>query len=261
MPEGVDVTVPNAARFYEYLLGGYHNFVVDREFVEQMERVFPLIRPGAHANRAFLGRVIRWLARAGIRQFLDIGSGIPTMGNVHEIAEEAAPGVRVMYVDIDPVAVAHSRAVLAGHPRVKVLQADLRNPGEIVNHPEVRCLLDFSEPIGVLLLAVLDLISDTDDLFGSVAQFIAAVAPGSYFAMSHGTHVPELATEYGALEQLFLRTPTSLNLRSPEQVKRLFAGLDLVEPGLVVISDWHPDTAEGATEPWPGFLVGVGRKP
>jgi hypothetical protein len=196
-------------------LGGYYNFVVDREFAERVERVFPWIRPGAHANRAFLGRVVRWMVGAGIRQFLDIGSGIPTLRNLHEVAEEAAPGVRVMYVDMDPVAVGHARAVLAGHPWVKALQADLRHPGEIVNHPEVTELLDFAEPVGVLLSAVLDFIPDADDPFGIVAQFKDAVASGSYFAMSHGTHVAELADAYEALVQMLRQTPTSLHLRSP----------------------------------------------
>lgn len=261
VPDGVDVTVPNAARAYDYLLGGFHNFTVDRDFAEHVERVFPWIRLGAYANRAFLGRVVRWLVGAGIRQFLDIGSGIPTMGNVHEVAEEVAPAVRVMYVDIDPVAVAHARAVLAGHPRVKVLRADLRHPREIVNHPEVAELLDFSEPVGVLLSAVMDFIPDADDPFEIVAQLRGAVAPGSYFAMSHGTHVAELAEAYGALEQMLRQTPTSLHLRSSEQVARLFTGLELVEPGLVVVSDWHPDLGEGVTEPWPGYLAAVGRKP
>lgn len=261
VPEGVDVNVPNAARVYDYLLGGFHNFAVDREFAERLEQVCPGIRLGSHANRAFLGRVVRWLARAGIRQFLDIGSGIPTMGNVHEVAEEVAPGVRVVYVDIDPVAVAHARAVLDGHPRVKVLQADLCQPHGILNHPEVTWFLDFSEPVGVLLSAVLDFIPDAGNPSDIVAQLRDGVAPGSYFAMSHGTHVPELAEPYEALEQMYRRTPTSLHLRSHEQVAQLFTGLDLVEPGLVLVSDWHPDPSECAAEPWPGFLAGVGRKP
>jgi len=261
VPEGVDVNVPNAARAYDYLLGGFHNFAVDREFAACIERVFPWIRLGAHANRAFLGRAVRWLVGAGIRQFLDIGSGIPTMGNVHEVAEEATSGVRVMYVDIDPVAVAHARAVVSEIPWVQVLRADLRRPQEIVNHPDVTGLLDFSEPVGVLLSAVLDFIPDADDPFGIVAQLKDAVVSGSYFVMSHGTHVPELAEAYAALEQMLRQTPTSLHLRSREQVARLFTGLDLVEPGLVVISDWHPDPNQGVTEPWPGFLGAVGRKP
>jgi S-adenosyl methyltransferase len=122
---------------YDYMLGGYHNFAIDREYAERAEQVLPGVRKIAHANRAFLGRAVQWLADAGIRQFLDIGSGIPTSGNVHEVAERVAPETRVMYVDIDPVAVAHTRAILAGNPRIRVLQEDLRKPWHIVGHPDV----------------------------------------------------------------------------------------------------------------------------
>jgi hypothetical protein len=139
VPEGVDVTVPNAARIYDYMLGGCHNFAVGREYAERTARVFPNARQGAYANRAFLGRVVGWLVRAGIRQFLDIGSGIPTAGNVHEIA----PGARVMYVDVDPVAAAHTRTILSGNPLAGVVRADLRRPLEITGHPDVRALLNF----------------------------------------------------------------------------------------------------------------------
>lgn len=135
--DGVDVTVPNAARIWDYLLGGFYNFAVDREHAERMEQVHPGAKQGVFACRAFLGRVVRWLADAGIRQFLDIGSGLPTVGNVHEVAEQVAPEARVMYVDIDPVAVGHTHAILAGNPRVGVLQADLRRPVDIVKHPDV----------------------------------------------------------------------------------------------------------------------------
>src|SRR5215470_1215504 len=170
VPDGVDVTVPNAARMYDYLLGGYHNFAVDREYAEQVEQILPGARRGAYANRAFVCRVVRWLIGAGIRQFLDIGSGIPTVGNVHEIAEETAPGVRVMYVDIDPVAVTHTKAILAGHPRFGVLQADLRRPSYIVGHPDVNRVLNFSKPVAVLLTTVLYYISDADNPLKIVGQ-------------------------------------------------------------------------------------------
>jgi S-adenosyl methyltransferase len=261
VPEGIDVTVPNAARMYDYALGGYHNFAVDREFVKRAEEVLPGASLAAHANRAFLGRVVRWLVSAGITQFLDIGSGIPTLGNVHEIAERAAPEARVMYVDIDPVAVAHSRAMLAGNPRVGVLEADLRRPADIVNHPHVTQLLDFSEPVAVLLVAVLHFVPDTDDPPTILAQLQDAVVRGSYIALSHGTPVPELEGEVDAIRQLYQRTPTPFHLRTHEQIARLLTDLDLVEPGIVPITDWHPDPRESDIKPQPGVLAAVGRKP
>jgi len=255
------VTVPNAARMYDYLLGGYHNFAVDREYAEQVEQALPGARQGAYANRAFVGRVVRWLAGVGIRQFLDIGSGIPTAGNVHEIAEQAAPGVRVMYVDIDPVAVAHTRAILANYPRCGVLQADLRHPADIINHPDVNRVLDFSEPVAVLLTTVLYYISDADNPFRIVGQLRDAVVAGSYIALTHGIHMAELAEGQESVRRLLQRSPTSLHLRTREQVERLLAGLDVVAPGIVPVADWHPELSGGESEPWPSLLAAVGRKP
>src|SRR5437588_3798566 len=146
-PETIDVEQPSAARIYDYLLGGSHNFAADREFARQAIAIMPDVPVQAHANRAFLRRAVQYLVDSGIRQFLDIGSGIPTLGNVHEVAQRAAPDARVMYVDIDPVAVAHSRVILAGNPRVGVIQADLRRPTEILYHPDVVELLDFAQPV------------------------------------------------------------------------------------------------------------------
>lgn len=260
VPEDVNITVPNAARMYDYLLGGHHNFAVDREYAEQIMQIFPNAREATYANRAFLCRVVEWLAGAGIRQFLDIGSGIPTAGNVHEIAEGAAAGVRVMYVDIDPVAVAHTRAILSGHPRVGVVQKDLRDPMGIINDPEVRGLFDFSEPIGVVLASVLHFISDDGDPYGIVAQLRDAVVAGSYIALSHGTKVAELADALEAGRRIYQRTPTPTYLRSAEEIARLLTGLDIVEPGIVPVTDWHPDPS-AVTEPSPSMLAGVGRKP
>ena len=261
VPDGIDVTVPNAARMYDYALGGYHNFAIDREYVERAEQVIPGASLLAHANRAFLGRAVRWLVDQGITQFLDIGSGIPTLGNVHEIALRAAPMARVMYVDLDPVAVAHSRAILAGHPRVGVLQADVRYPEDIVNHPDVTELLDFSEPVAILLLAVLHFVSDADDPASIVARLLDATVRGSHIVLSHGSPVPELHDELDDLRQLYRRTPTPLHLRTPEQIECLLKGLDLVEPGIVPITDWHPDPDEDDLEPQPGLLAAVGRMP
>lgn len=265
VPDGVDVTVPSVARMYDYLLGGCHNFSVDREYAERAERIFPGTRQAVYAHRAFLGRVVRWLVGAGIRQFLDVGSGIPTFGNVHEIAQSVAPEARVMYVDIDPVAVAHARVLLAENPRVGALQADLRRPMDIVDHPDVTALLDFSQPVAVLLLAVLHFIPDADDPFAIVARLRDSIITGSYIALSHTTRVPErneaLVKALESARQLSEETSTPTYYRTGEQVARLMAGLELVEPGVVTIDNWHPDPSEGFHEPWPGLLAAVGRKP
>lgn len=264
MPEGIDVTVPSVARMYDYMLGGHHNFQVDRTYAEQVEQVFPGTRQAVYAHRAFLGRVVRWLIGAGIRQFLDIGSGIPTIGNVHEIAQKAAPGARVMYVDIDPVAAAHARVMLAENPQAGALEADLRRPMDIVNHPEVTDLLDFSRPVAVLLLAVMHFIPDVDDPLSVIAQLRDSLVAGSYIAMSHVTMTADqteaLAKGLEAARQVTQRTSTPIYYRTHEQVARMLAGLELVEPGIVTIDNWHPDPAEGPLKPWPGLLAAVGRK-
>ena len=260
VPEDVDVTAPNAARMYDYMLGGYHNFAVDREYVERLELAFPGTRPVVYANRAFLGRAIRWLASVGIRQFLDLGSGIPTLGNVHEIAEEVASNARVMYVDIDPVAVAHARSMLPENQRVGVLQADLRRPAEIMDHPDVVKLLNFSEPTAVVLSSVLPFISDDDDPRGIITQFRDVLVSGSYIVVSHATQVAELTEAQESARRLYQRTPTPGQFRSREQVAQLLTGLDLVEPGIVPVADWRPDPGEGA-KPLPVSLAAVARKP
>ena len=262
VPEGLDVTVPNAARVYDYALGGYHNFAVDREFKDQAEAAWPGIGLLAHANRAYLGRVVQWLAKAGVRQFLDIGSGIPTLGNVHEVAQQSAPDVRVVYVDIDPVAVSHGRAILADNPRAGAIQGDLRQPAGILYHREVLELLDFSQPVAVLMIAVLHFIGDADDPPGILAQLGAALVSGSYVAISHGTQRPQQGRqEQDQVRRLYERTPTPFHARSPQEVAGLLTGLQIVEPGVVAITDWHPDPEEADDPPQPAVLGAVARKP
>jgi hypothetical protein len=166
-----------------------------------------------------------------------------------------------MYVDIDPVAVAHSRAILAGHPRVRVLQADVRHPGDIVNHPDVTELLDFSEPVAILLLAVLHFVPDADHPASILSGLRDAAVRGSCVVLSHGSPVPELNEEVDGLRRLYRKTPTPLHLRTPEQIECLLKGLDLVEPGIVPLVDWHPDPDEDYGEPQHGVLAAVGRMP
>jgi hypothetical protein len=260
VPEGVEVTVPNAARMYDYALGGYHNFAIDREFVDRAEQMLPGAIAVGHANRAFVGRSVRWLVAAGVRQFLDIGSGIPTLGNVHEVAQAAAPDAKVMYVDIDPVAVAHSQAILAGNPLAEVIQADLRAPGDILYHPEVTRLLDFSQPVAVLLNAVLHFVPNSDDPARSLAQIRESLVQGSYIAMTHGTYVEEVEDRAAEIRKLYKQTPTSVHLRSRAEVLDMVTGLDLVEPGIVPVTDWHPDPEARDDPAQPAILAVVGRK-
>jgi hypothetical protein len=259
-PDTVEVTVPNAARIYDYLLGGYHNFAVDREFVERMETIAPGAIAHGHANRAFVGRSVRWLVDNGIRQFLDLGSGIPTLGNVHEVAQSIAPEARVLYVDIDPVAVAHSRAILAGNPLAGVVEADLQRPADVLYHPEVLRLLDFSRPVAVLLNAVLHFVPDSADPVGVLAQFRVALVTGSYVALTHGIEVDDWQQEAEEVQELYKDTPTSTHSRTREEVLDLLAGWDLVDPGLVLVNEWHPDPEMADDKSVNGLLAAVARK-
>ena len=260
-PEDVEIDRPSAARIYDYLLGGSHNFAIDREAAHRAMQVRSDLAVQAQANRAFLYRAVRYLVAAGVRQFIDIGSGVPTVGNVHEVAQRADPRARVAYVDIDPVAVAHSRAILTGNPQATVVQEDLRNPRAILEHPEVAELLDLDQPVGLLLIAILHAIPDTDDPFGVVGQLRDALAPGSHLAISHGTidSMPEAGQQ---MIQVSIRAGYPLALRSRAEVERFFTGFGLVEPGLVWAPLWrpeHPDDVDDAPERASNY-VGVGRK-
>jgi hypothetical protein len=255
-PEGVDIERPSAARLYDYALGGSHNFAVDRELFRNLVATVPDLVAQAHASRAFLRRAVRFCVAAGISQFLDIGSGIPTRGNVHQIAPEA----RVMYIDVDPVAVAHSQAILADNDRVGVLQEDLRRPDQILGHPEVRRVIDFSQPVAVLLLAMLHLVPEEDDPAGHIARLRDALVPGSYLAISHGTSDDRPETAEGA--RVLQRGSVPTTLRTRAEVARMFAGFELVEPGIVWASQWRPDDpddVDGRPER-SIMLAGVGRK-
>ncbi len=261
-PDNIDIERPSAARIYDYWLGGSHNFAVDREMARQVSAMVPDTPLIMQANRAFLHRAVRYLVDAGIRQFLDIGSGIPTLGNVHEVVQKATPDGRVVYVDVDPVAVAHSRHILAGNEHVTVIQEDLRRPERILAHPETTRLLDFDQPVGLLLLAVLHFLPDEDDPVGLVSRLHGPLAPGSYVAISHGTAdaLPEEASRRWV--ELFERTPTPGRPRPRDEVARFFTGLELVEPGLVWAPEWRPEHLDevGDDPERSAAHVGVGRK-
>ncbi len=260
-PALVNPMMPNRARVYDYWLGGTHNLVADRELAERMATLDPYIPASCKANRAFLGRAVRFLARQGIRQFVDIGSGIPTERNVHEIARQAAPGSRVVYADIDPVAVAESRAILAGDPDTAAICADLRDPEAILGHPEVWRLIDFTEPAGLILASVLHFVVDASDPYGIVAQLRDAMPPGSHIVVSHATSEgnPALAT---AAERLYHRRVADGQARTRAEIERFFGGWDLAWPGLVYAPQWRPDRpADVPAQPerfW--LLAGVARK-
>ncbi len=261
MADDVDLTRPSAARVYDYYLGGAHNFAVDRQMAEQAIGLWPDLPLIMQANRAFLRRAVRFCVDAGIRQFLDLGSGIPTAGNVHEVAQSAAPGARVAYVDIDPVAVAYSRTILAENPLTVAVQADLRTPEQVLDHPEVRSLLNFDEPIAVMMVAVLHFVSDSDDPAAIIAGYREAMAPGSFLTISHASQdgQPQKADSH---QDLYRRTPTPMTMRSKSQVTELFAGFDVVDPGVVFLPLWRPASLDDVDENPQRFtgLAAVGRK-
>jgi hypothetical protein len=259
---GVDPTKANIARVYDYWLRGSHNLVADRELARRMESLDPLIPAAARANRAFLGRVVRFLAtECGIRQFLDLGSGIPTVGNVHEIAQNAAPGSRVVYVDRDATVVALGRELLAGNDTATAIQADLRHPEDILGNPQTRRLIDFTAPVAILFVAILHFVLDGEDPHRIIGCYRDAAAPGSYMAMSHVSNEdnPRLAASIG---RLYTGRAANGQARSREEILCLFGGWELAEPGLVYAPCWRP-TSSGDVPAHPErmwFLAGVARK-
>src|SRR5579875_3967850 len=183
-PPGVDPNVPSPARMYDYYLGGTNNFAVDREAAERIRTVLPELTEGSWANRGFHQRAATWIAEQGIRQFIDIGSGLPTVGNTHEVVQKVHPGARVVYVDNDPIVAAHAAELLAGSHTATLIQADLRDPGSILGNRELRELIDVTEPAGLLMTFVLHFVADDEDPWGLLARYIGALAPGSYLALS-----------------------------------------------------------------------------
>lgn len=258
---GVDPTKPNIARVYDYWLGGHHNLVADRELAEAMATLDPWIPAACKANRAFLGRAVRYLTARGIRQFLDIGSGIPTAGNVHEIAQLAAPDARVMYVDKDPVVVAMARKLLAGNAHAAVIEADIRDSATILSDPAVGKLIDFSKPTAIMLAAILHFVTDADDPYGIVSHLRDTAAPGSYLALSHATS-QDNHTLAAAAERIYNSRAADGQARSREQITGFFGDWELTDPGLVYAPQWQPDPPDVLDRPerlW--FLAGVARKP
>jgi O-methyltransferase involved in polyketide biosynthesis len=262
-PRGNDVDIhqPHPARIYDYWLGGKDNFAADREVAEKVAQIAPWVISGARGNRGFLTRAVRYLARAGIRQFVDVGSGLPSMGNVHEIAQAVDPACRVLYVDNDPIVLVHARALLAGDERTVAVAGDARDPVGLLADPTVREHLDWSRPVAVLFVAVLHFL-DGDEPARILTQVRERLVPGSYLVVSHVADLPDdntgpaRAAATRAAVNLYEDLAAPFVLRTPEQVASLFAGFDLVEPGLVPVHRWRPE--RGRPGPPVPVLAAVG---
>jgi hypothetical protein len=263
VPDEVPLDRPNVARMWDYFLGGGHNFAIDRQAAEQAIKLYPDLPLVAQVTRAFLYRAVRFLLDQGVDQFLDIGSGMPTAGSVHEIAHRVNPAARVVYVDFDPVAIAHSQAILQGTANAVAVQADARRPAEIVGHPDVRSGLDWTRPIGMLAIAMLHFVPDDAEALSIVRVLYDALPSGSYLALTHATAegVDPARAEQG--EQLYQRASAPLHFRSRNQIASLFARFELVEPGVVYVPLWRPETDDDLLLDQPdrsANYAGVGRK-
>jgi hypothetical protein len=257
----IDLDRPSVARIYDYFLGGSHHFAVDREMAQRLLLLVPDVGEVMRANRAFLRRAVRFMVAQGVDQFLDIGSGIPTVGNVHEVARLANPEARVVYVDVDPVAVAHSRAMLTDDPRTGVVAADLRDTAAILGSPEMARLIDPSRPVGLLIVSVLHFMADTTILQAATAELRAAMPAGSYLAITHA--VLDARVEEAEFTQLYQATGSEPVARSTAEIRAFFGDFELVEPGLVFLPQWRPESSDDVDEHPERFvaLAGLGQKP
>ncbi len=254
---------PSPARMYDYFLGGYHNFAIDRQAAEQIIALYPDASLAARTNRAFLRRAVTFLAQQGVDQFLDLGSGIPTAGHVHEVAQRIHSDTRVVYVDIDPVAVAFSQNILQETPSVVAIAGDVRMPDEVLNHSEVQRVIDFGRPLAILMVALLQFVPNDGEAQRVVEQLLASAPVGSYLALSHVTNEYLPAEVREQSEAIYARSTNPSKLRSQAQIARLFAGLDLVEPGIVLVPQWRPGASDDLFLDAPErsmFFAGVGRK-
>ncbi|TCO54842.1 SAM-dependent methyltransferase [Actinocrispum wychmicini] len=258
IPDDVDTAKPSSARIYDYLLGGGHNFEADREIAERFDQALPGSRDIARLNRAFLRRAVVHLAEQGIRQFLDIGSGIPTVGNVHQIAQNTDPAARVVYVDRDPIAVSHSEMLLGNNDNATIVRGDLRDVEGILDR--TRRMLDFQQPVGLLMVGVLHFVPPDEDPAALLARYRTALAPGSHLALSHFT-ADSRPAEMAAMVEVMKRSADPIHPRTRAEFVTFFDGFDLVDPGVVATADWRPagpsDSTEGPERDQ--ILAGVGR--
>lgn len=253
----IDTSKPHPARIYDYLIGGKQNFEADRYVAEQISEAMPVIPRLARANRAFLGRAVRYTAQQGVKQFLDIGAGLPAAGNTHEVVQAVHPDASVVYVDNDPLVTVHGRALLADEARTRVFEGDLRDPKAILAHPDVTALIDFGQPVALLIVAVLHFFPDDADPAGVIATLTEQLAPGSHLVISHaGADLLPDDREAMAIYQ----TASEGALRDRAQITAFFEGFDLVEPGLVRVPEWRPTGELPADLDQYWMYGGVGRK-
>ncbi|MGX6606438.1 SAM-dependent methyltransferase [Micromonosporaceae bacterium Da 78-11] len=256
----IDSSRPHPARRYDYWLGGKDNFQADRDAAESIAAVFPHIRTAARENRAFMQRAVRFLAaEAGIRQFLDIGTGLPTANNVHDVAQRVAPESRIVYVDNDPLVLTHARALLTSSEQgaTAYIDADARDPEKILNDPAVRDTLDWTQPVALLLVAVLHFVADDEDPYAIVSRLVGALPPGSYLVLSHATFDPLDPGTIAALDAANSGIKPAFRPRPIADYARFFDGLELLDPGIVSVSDWRPDPDSGP-RPTPAEATGYG---
>lgn len=241
----MDLDKPNSARLYDCFLGGSHNTATDRETAARIESMAPHWILGARLNRSFLRRAVRFMAEAGIDQFLDLGSGIPTVGNVHEIAQQVNPDARIVYVDYEQIAYNAGRDMLSDNGNATILHADLRDPAAVLEHPETKRLLDFSRPVGLVIVGVLLFLPPADRPAEVVAAYRDRLVPGSYLAISQASDDcpdPQIAAEVDKVVQTYHNVDEQLTLRGKAEIESWFTGTELVEPGLVSYPDWRPDS-------------------
>ncbi|GAA2439085.1 SAM-dependent methyltransferase [Actinomadura vinacea] len=252
----IDVTTPSTARIYDFLLDGKDNFAVDREAAARLLEATPNAKGMAQGNRRFMVRAVRALARAGVRQFIDLGTGIPTSPNVHEVAREIHPGARVVYVDNDPIVMTHNRALRATPDGVVTIDEDVRRPARILEHPDVDSLIDFTQPVGVLCLAVLHFVSDEEDPEQILATLRERMVAGSHLVISTTSSEGFSPAEVDAVTRSYRGATSPLTLRSRERIERFFDGFELLDPGLVDVFKWRADEpmVDGK------LLAGVARK-
>jgi hypothetical protein len=250
----LDTSVAHSARRYDYWLGGKDNFAADRESGDAIAAAFPTIRLAVRENRNFLRRAVTFLTEeAGVRQFLDIGTGLPTANNTHQVAQAIAPQSRIVYVDNDPLVLVHARALLASSPEgaTAYVDADLREPMTILNNPDLQRTLDFSQPVALMLVAVLHFILDEDQPFAIVRQLVQALPPGSFLVVAQATYDPLPPDTVAALEAANARGNPKSRPRSREEFARFFEGLDILPPGIVSVAEWR---AESEPQPRPSFV-------
>ncbi|MFG1999769.1 SAM-dependent methyltransferase [Spirillospora sp. NPDC048911] len=260
-PGDVDLSVPNVARMYDYYLGGKDNYAADRALADQVLEVAPQTPALAQENRGFLQRAVRHLAgAAGIDQFVDIGAGLPTLENTHEVAQQVEPGAHVVYVDNDPVVLAHGRALLEGAAGTRVIQGDVRRPDEIFGSAELTGLIDLARPVAILLVSVLHCVRDDEDPWKIVRRLREMIAPGSHVAISHITAADHAANATAGAD-VYRRASTGMTLRPYPAIRRFFDGFELLDPGLVRLTEWRPrEGAEPRRDLPTWYFCGVGRK-